>query len=108
MADLMPTMLDLLGSPIPRGLDGVPLDQRREPILLEAQSPHSIWPSDTPNVFGAIDGQNLWKVMVTPDGVLCFDLEADPQEKQNRPELLTTRAVQTMLEMMNGYGVLDS
>lgn len=96
LADIMPTMLDILGLPIPPDLDGYVAGQRNEPVLLEAQSPYSIWPSQTPNVFGATDGR--LKIMVTPDGVLCFDLHGDPAEEHNRPDLLATRPGRALLE----------
>ena len=86
LVDLMPTILYLLGFPVPHALDGFVVGKRNEPVLLEAQSPFSIWPSKVPNVFGATDGK--FKVMITPDGNLCFDLENDPGEKEHRKDLL--------------------
>ena len=85
-ADVMPTILDILGLPIPEGLDGKVVGQRKKPVFLEAQSPHGLWPSNEPNVFGATDGK--LKVMLTPDGWRCYDLISDPGETIDRPDLM--------------------
>jgi arylsulfatase A-like enzyme/Flp pilus assembly protein TadD len=81
-ADLMPTILDLLGSPIPENLDGQSLV--RTPA------------SDRPIYFEALDAsltrgwapltgviQNVWKFIDLPDAEL-YDLTADPGELRNR------------------------
>lgn len=95
IVDLMPTILDILDLPIPEKLDGKVVGQRTEPVLLEAQSPYSIWPSEKPNVFGATDGH--LKAMITPVGDMCFDLQTDPAEKMNRPDLLEGERCQNLL-----------
>lgn len=83
--DLMPTILDYCSIPI-EDLQGRSAFRDHEIeenrlVHLEAQSPHSIWPSESPNVFGTTNGKV--KLMVTPDGAKLYDLEADPDEKNN-------------------------
>lgn len=105
LADLMPTILDLLGLSIPEGLDGVPVGQRQEPVFLEAQSPHSIWPSKEPNVFGAVAGS--LKVMATPEGWRCYDLASDPGESTHRADLLIQEEAQRLVSVILEKGVGD-
>jgi len=100
LADLMPTMLDILGLPIPEGLDGYVVGQREEPVFLEAQSPYSIWPSPVPNVFGAVSVDGTMKVMSTPEGWRCYDLAADPKEQIDRQDLLDSEEGQQLVEFV--------
>jgi arylsulfatase A-like enzyme len=85
LIDLMPTILDYCDIPA-KYLPGRSafrdheIDENRL-VYLEAQSPYSVWPSETPNVFGVTNGKI--KLMVTPDGAKLYDLEADPGEKNN-------------------------
>jgi arylsulfatase A-like enzyme len=85
LIDLMPTILDYCEIPT-KDLQGRSAFRDHEIeenrlVHLEAQSPFSIWPSETPNVFGVTNGKI--KLMVTPDGAKLYDLEADPGEKNN-------------------------
>lgn len=83
--DLMPTILDYCGIPT-EDLQGrsafrdYEIEEDRL-IHLEAQSPHSIWPSEPPNVFGTTNGKV--KLMITPDGAKLYDLQSDPDEKND-------------------------
>ena len=81
-ADLMPTILDLLGSPIPDSLDGrslVRAPARDRSIYFEALDA-SLTRGWAPLV-GVI--QNGWKFIDLPDAEL-YDLTADPGELRNR------------------------
>ena len=81
-ADLMPTILDLLGSPIPGSLDGrslVRAPARDRSIYFEALDA-SLTRGWAPLV-GVI--QNGWKFIDLPDAEL-YDLTADPGELRNR------------------------
>jgi dTDP-3-amino-3,4,6-trideoxy-alpha-D-glucose transaminase len=94
LVDVLPMALELLGLPIPDGLDGAV--ERDGPVYMEAQSPYSQWPSKTPNVFGATDGRI--KVVETPDGIEVYDLGEVPLEKHSRMGLLD----EGMLAFMQG------
>ena len=87
--DLLPSILDYCDIPptIPEGyleMQGVSVFDEPDPdryVYMEAQSPNSIWPSEEPNVFGATNGRH--KLMMTPDGNKLYDLDADPEEKND-------------------------
>ena len=104
--DLLPTILDYCGIPLeyasshlkPQGVSAFSKPNDDRLVYMEAQSPNSIWPSEDPNVFGATDGKV--KFMQTPIGNLCFDLIADPEEKNSEPELVSSDRGQEMLEFV--------
>lgn len=104
--DLLPTILDYCGIFLdyapshlkPQGVSAFSEPDDSRLVYIEAQSPNSIWPSDEPNVFGATDGKV--KVMQTPDGDLCFDLIADPEEQRHDPEFLSSDRGREMLEFI--------
>ncbi|MBI3402343.1 MAG: sulfatase-like hydrolase/transferase [Acidobacteria bacterium] len=80
--DLTPTILDLVGGPIPPGLDGRSLVQpppRDRPIAFEALDA-SLTRGWAP-LYGVI--QDGWKFIDLPDAEL-YDLAADPGEQRNR------------------------
>ena len=81
-ADLTPTVLDLVGAPIPDGLDGQSLLHalaRDRPIYFEALDA-SLTRGWAPLVGIVQDG---WKFIDLPDAEL-YDLSADPGEQRNR------------------------
>jgi arylsulfatase A-like enzyme/tetratricopeptide (TPR) repeat protein len=81
-ADLTPTILDLVGAPIPGGLDGQSLLQtpaRDRSIYFEALDA-SLTRGWAPLVGIVQDG---WKFIDLPDAEL-YDLSADPGEQRNR------------------------
>lgn len=104
--DLLPTILDYCGIFLdydpshlkPQGVSVFCGQEEGRLIYMEAQSPNGIWPSYTPNVFGATDGK--FKVMQTPIGNLCFNLIADPEEKYSDPELVPLGRRQEMLDFI--------
>jgi hypothetical protein len=79
----MPTILDYCDIVLeePQGKSAFDESESNRLVYLEAQSPFSIWPSETPNVFGMTNGKV--KLMLTPEGVKFYDLIADPLEKNN-------------------------
>jgi arylsulfatase A-like enzyme len=83
LIDLMPTILDYCDIVLeePQGKSAFDESESNRLVYLEAQSPFSIWPSETPNVFGMTNGKV--KLMLTPEGVKFYDLIADPLEKNN-------------------------
>ncbi len=83
LIDLMPTILDYCDIALeePKGKSAFDESESNRLVHLEAQSPFSIWPSETPNVFGMTNGKV--KLMLTPEGVKFYDLTADPLEKNN-------------------------
>jgi arylsulfatase A-like enzyme/Flp pilus assembly protein TadD len=99
--DILPTVLDLVGAPIPDGLDGASL----------VQSP----PADRALYFEALDAhltrgwaplrgvvQNGWKYIDLPDAEL-YDLASDPREAANRVADVSRR------QMMNAaLGQIES
>jgi arylsulfatase A-like enzyme len=103
LIDIFPTILEALDIPCvppegmlqPQGFSAFQEIKDRF-VYIEAQSPNSKWPSNWPNVFGATDGRI--KVMITPDGIEAYDLEEDPKEKNNKPELAKTDRGQDLLD----------
>ena len=88
--DLLPSILDYCEIPqtVPEEfleIQGVSAFKEPDPdryVYLEAQSPFSRWPSETPNVFGATNGRI--KLMLTPEGFKCYDLVNDPNETDDK------------------------
>lgn len=103
LVDIMPTLLDYANITVDSSPDllsvqgrSILQEQKEERfIYTEAHSPNSRWPSFHPNVFGATDGRI--KVMVTPEGNLCYDLIEDPREDYPCEDLMKTQRAKDLL-----------
>jgi len=94
MADVMPTVLDICGIPIPDGLDGIP--------LLKENQRHDV-------VYGEF-GENIratrmvanerYKLIYYPCGNVfhMFDLQEDPQELKNIANSTSHKSIREELE----------
>ena len=102
--DLLPSILDYcdIQPTIPDGfleMQGVSVFEEPDPdryVYLEAQSPHSIWPSEEPNVFGATDGK--FKLMITPEGDKFYNLVVDPEEKNDLSKSIDFKSMLDFVE----------
>jgi arylsulfatase A-like enzyme/Flp pilus assembly protein TadD len=94
LVDVTPTVLDLLGVPIPSGLDGVSLKpmlsgraQALPPAYVETLRP---WASYGWSPLRAVRDSD-WKLIVAPRAEL-YALKQDPKEQSNRIEAEADRA----------------
>jgi len=105
--DLLPTILDYCGIPqsVPEGFlefQGLSAFREHDPdryVYLEAQSPYSRWPSSTPNVFGVTDGR--MKLMLTPEGLRCYDLVNDPDERDDKLSFIELKSMLDFIQEIN-------
>jgi arylsulfatase A-like enzyme len=91
--DLLPTLLDLLGQPLPEGLSGHSRADALHGGVLPTTDVFLFWHPQKPGQPRALKGQ-AWRGIVTPDGWkyawspdedtgLLFDLNRDPWEECN-------------------------
>jgi len=83
--DVMPTLLDLVGLPVPRGIGGVSLAQQMRPGEPAPPAPERILFSENTlfNTYRLSARSRRWKAMWDGPDLQIFDLDRDPTERQS-------------------------
>jgi arylsulfatase A-like enzyme len=99
LTDVLPTVLDVLGLPLPEDVQGGVLPKAAHPVVAELQVPPKI--GDRGSFRALFDGS--WKYVDTSLGAaMLYDVAADPGEDRDRSRDEAGRAL-SMRELLDSY-----